>query len=507
MMLPLRWACMARTSCFMLRTTPRTLVSKVASKLSAVWSVIGPTWPSVAAVFTATSRRPNHATVLSTMARTSSSLRTSALMNSASEPKERSSLTSAFPASSRRPATTTFAPFLAKATAAARPMPVSPPVINTTGLLICDPLNFAALPAEYGSGTSGRGLETENSRKVPFVGSHVVSSGAREKDFVGWGACLGDMESAMELRHLRYFIAVAEEGSLTLAAERRLHTAQPSLSRQIRDLEYEVGVQLMSRSVHGIELTAAGRAFLDHARLALTQAEAAAEAARRAAQPVKPTFAIGFQIGQEVDWLPRATSILSDELPNIEIRVSSDHSTVLADNLERGKLDIAFLRRQPNSDLEYKLVAEEPLVVILPSDHPLAEREVIDPHDLVGETFIGVSTVPRVLRAVIHDYLKRSGIEITPHLEIDNFAMATSLIASTRGVALLPASIAKLLPWSVTSRPLKGEAPTIDLVVGYHKANTSPILIIFLSRIDDLIARISSKVRRMSGSGSAAAPR
>jgi LysR family transcriptional regulator, hca operon transcriptional activator len=75
----------------------------------------------------------------------------------------------------------------------------------------------------------------------------------------------------MEFRHLRYFIAVAEEGSLTLAAGKRLHTAQPSLSRQIRDLEYEVGVQLMSRTVHGIELTAAGRAFLDHARLALTQ--------------------------------------------------------------------------------------------------------------------------------------------------------------------------------------------------------------------------------------------
>jgi LysR family hca operon transcriptional activator len=122
------------------------------------------------------------------------------------------------------------------------------------------------------------------------------------------------MEGAMELRHLRYFIAVAEEGSLTLAAEKRLHTAQPSLSRQIRDLEYEVGVQLMSRSVHGIELTAAGRAFLDHARLALTQAEAAMEAARRAAQPAKPTFAMGFQTGQEVDWLPRATSVLRDEL-------------------------------------------------------------------------------------------------------------------------------------------------------------------------------------------------
>src|SRR6202035_761601 len=113
-------------------------------------------------------------------------------------------------------------------------------------------------------------------------------------------------KAAMELRHLRYFVAVAEAGSLAVAAEKKLHTAQPSLSRQIRDLEYEVGVPLMNRSVHGIELTAAGRAFLDHARLALTQAEAAAEAARRAAQPAKTTFAIGFLTGQEIDWLAEA---------------------------------------------------------------------------------------------------------------------------------------------------------------------------------------------------------
>src|SRR6266511_4122064 len=104
-----------------------------------------------------------------------------------------------------------------------------------------------------------------------------------------------------------------------------------------------------------------------------------AEAARRAAQPSKPIFAMGFQTGQEVDWLPRATNILRDELLNIEIRVSSDHSTMLADDLQRGRLDIAFLRREQKPDLEYQLVAKEPLVVILPSDHPLAEREAIDP--------------------------------------------------------------------------------------------------------------------------------
>jgi LysR family hca operon transcriptional activator len=200
-------------------------------------------------------------------------------------------------------------------------------------------------------------------------------------------------------------------------------------------------------------------------------------------------------------------SILRDELLNIEIRVSSDHSATLADDLQRGRLDIAFLRREQKPDLEYKIVAKEPLVVILPSDHPLAEHKAIDPHDLVAETFIGISEIPRVLRAVINSYLKRTGIELTPHLEIDNFAMAISLVASTRGVALLPASAENFLTGSVVVRPLKGETPTIDLVVGYHKANTSPILRTFLSRIEDLTARISSKHRRMSGPRPAAAPR
>src|SRR3981189_1299125 len=158
------------------------------------------------------------------------------------------------------------------------------------------------------------------------------------------------MESAMELRHLRYFIAVAEEGSLTVAAEKRLHTAQPSLSRQIRDLEYEVGVELMSRSVHGIELTAAGHAFLDHARLALTQAEAAKQAARRAAQPAKPTLALGSLTGKEIDWWLEAMRILHDELPNIEVTVSSQNSPDLADALMQGRLDAAFMRPEERAD-------------------------------------------------------------------------------------------------------------------------------------------------------------
>jgi LysR family hca operon transcriptional activator len=292
----------------------------------------------------------------------------------------------------------------------------------------------------------------------------------------------------MELRHLRYFVAVAEEGSLTVAAEKRLHTAQPSLSRQIRDLEDEVGAPLLTRSVHGVELTAAGRVFLDHARLALTQAEAAVETARRAAQPAKQVFAVGFTTGQEVDWLPRATGLLRDELANIEIRVSSDHSAALANEIVQGKLDVAFLRTEPIPGIEIRVIAKEPLVAILPSDHKLAHRKAVDPRDFIGETYIGISKVPRVLRSTIADYFALRKIEIAPSFEIDNYAMAVSLVASTRGVALLPASARHFLPWSVVSRPLKGEVPTIDVAVGYHKANTSPILKRFLSRVDDLAA-------------------
>jgi LysR family transcriptional regulator, hca operon transcriptional activator len=294
----------------------------------------------------------------------------------------------------------------------------------------------------------------------------------------------------MELRHLRYFVAVAEEGSLTVAAKRRLHTAQPSLSRQLRDLEYEVGVDLMTRSARGIELTEAGRAFLEHARLALTQAEAAVAAARRAAQPAKPSFALGFLTGQEVDWLADAMDILKDQLPTIDVTVSSDHSPRLADALSRGKLDVAFMRPEANRpDLDYKVVTTEPLIVALPSDHRLASRDAIEIHELKGEVFLAMSDTAPTLQVVIDNYLDRSGIELRPAHRLDNLAMAISLVASTRGVALLPAFAKHFLPWSVTSRPLAGDVPTIDLVAGYNRANTSTTLKLFLSRFDTLISR------------------
>jgi LysR family hca operon transcriptional activator len=298
----------------------------------------------------------------------------------------------------------------------------------------------------------------------------------------------------VELRHLRYFVAVAEAGSLTVAAEQTLHTSQPSLSRQIRDLEDEIGTRLLTRHARGVELTPAGRAFLEHARSVLSQLEAATQAARRVAHPTKPCFSIGFLTGHESAWMPEALRILRDELPNIDVMISSQYSPPLANALLKGTVDAAFLRREQSvPGLVFCSLVKEPLVVVLPSDHRLAARKAISPGDLVGETFVAVSHKAPVLRAIIDDYLKRSGVNIRPAHETEHVVMGVSLVASTGGVALLPAYAQNFLTRSVTSRPLKGDAPTVELVLGYKKSNESPILKLLLSRLDELVARVAKE--------------
>ncbi len=291
----------------------------------------------------------------------------------------------------------------------------------------------------------------------------------------------------MELRHLRYFIAVAEAGSVTVAAEKRLHTAQPSLSRQLRDVEREVGAPLFTRGARGVELTDAGRAFLVHARVAVGEAAEAVQAARRAARPTRATFSVGFLTGQEVDWLPHVTRILRAELPKIEFKVTSMFSPDVAEALQNGAIDLGFMRVERQPDVTFVVIAKEPIVVVLPSDHPLAQEREIDPKALEGETLVGFSDLAIVLRGVVEGYLRGKAIELTPSHRVENPATVLSLVASLRGVALMPAYIEALLPWSVVSRPLKGEPPTIDLAVGYRSDNPSPVLKTFLAGLDQLI--------------------
>jgi LysR family transcriptional regulator, hca operon transcriptional activator len=194
--------------------------------------------------------------------------------------------------------------------------------------------------------------------------------------------------------------------------------------------------------------------------------------------------------------MPEALRILRDELPNINVMISSQYSPPLADAISKGNVDAGFLRRERGvPELAFRLLVKEPIVVVLPSDHPLAARKAISPGDLVGETFVAVSRTAPVVRAVIDDYLKRSGINLKPAHETEHVVMGVSLIASTGGVALLPAYAQNFLTPSVTSRPLKGDAPTVDLVLGYKKSNRSPILKLLLSKVDELVARASGKAR------------
>ncbi len=181
--------------------------------------------------------------------------------------------------------------------------------------------------------------------------------------------------------------------------------------------------------------------------------------------------------------------------------ISTQNSPQLGAALLHGGVDVAFLRREDGSDdLEFRLLVEETFEVFLPSGHPLAARSSIALQELAGETFISVSGTALsisgkqpALRRGIDRYLKENGIEIRPSHEVDNLGGVMSLIASTGGVALLPLYAKTFLPDSITTRPLEGIGPKIDLSVGYRKANPSPILKLFLSRLDKLAASVVAR--------------
>ena len=282
----------------------------------------------------------------------------------------------------------------------------------------------------------------------------------------------------MELRHLRYFVAVAEEGSFTQAAEKRLHTAQPSLSRQIRDLETILHVRLIIREPRGLSLTPAGQVFLEHARLILSQADAAIEAARRAHKPTKTRFTVGFLTGHEMGWLPPVLQALGDLIETTELIIHSASSPQLLQALVQEEMDIAFVRPDEMiRDLQFKPLVEEELFVLLPADHRLARRQTIRAADIGEEPFISFSaSYAPALRQVIDDYLARSGVDVVPIHEAETLPMVITFVLSSRGVTLLPDYMRRLLPTSVIARPLAGEPPTIPLALGYNRRNKLPLL-------------------------------
>src|SRR5216683_1028433 len=154
----------------------------------------------------------------------------------------------------------------------------------------------------------------------------------------------------------------------------------------------------------------------------------------RSRRPAKPSFVMGFLTGTEMDWFTEAVRLLRDELPSIEVILVSQTSPELASALVRGKVDVAFLRPEPEMpDLVFKHLTSEPLLVILPSDHRLAALEAISPRDIEGETFVNVAHTAPTLRVVIDDYLRKSDLSIAAAHEAASLSMAVSLIASTRG--------------------------------------------------------------------------
>jgi LysR family hca operon transcriptional activator len=160
----------------------------------------------------------------------------------------------------------------------------------------------------------------------------------------------------------------------------------------------------------------------------------------------------------------------------------------------RGKLDIAFLRPETNAtDLSFKPLAKEPLIAVLPAGHRLTARKKIRPQDLAREIYVSSARTSPVLKAVIDDYARKSGITLKAEYEGENLPAAMSLVTSTGGVTLIPLYAQNMLTPSVVARALDGVPPTIDLVLGYRSENPSALLRRFLSRADELVENVEGQ--------------
>lgn len=280
----------------------------------------------------------------------------------------------------------------------------------------------------------------------------------------------------MELRHLRYFRAVAEDLHFGRAAE-RLHIAQPPLSQQIRQLERELDVRLFTRSTRKVELTAAGATYLKRVIALLDSVEDARQQARRIAQGLEGHLAIGCVGSATYSVLPRLVRALREELPQVEISVRGEMlAPAQLDALLGGEIDIAILRPPVDHvDIRCEALRRDRLMVALPADHPLARHDRLQLRDLHDEDFIahagqGRSVMGSVLTAVCAD----AGFAPRIRHEVTETSTLVTLVAAGLGVAVVPAPTVGLDIAGVIYRDLEPSALGVDLVAARMANEEAP---------------------------------
>ena len=281
----------------------------------------------------------------------------------------------------------------------------------------------------------------------------------------------------MELRHLRYFVAVAEEGHVTRAAE-RLGIQQPPLSQQIRALERELDAQLFHRKPRGVELTPAGRALLDEARAILARTEEAIAATRRAAHGESGRIVIGFTNSASFHpFVPRAIRAFREAYPLVALALEESGTVELVGALRGQTIDAAFVRSPvgENADLTVRPLLEEPMVAAVPSGHPLSiAAEPLPLAALASETFI---LYRRPVGPGLHDAIiaacDRAGFSPRIGQEAPRMMSTLSLVAAGLGVTMVPASMSRLEAEGVAYRRFDPATQlTAPLTLAYRRGET-----------------------------------
>ena len=291
----------------------------------------------------------------------------------------------------------------------------------------------------------------------------------------------------MELRHLRYFITVAEELNFSKAAL-KLFTAQPSLSQQIKDLEEDVGVRLLNRTKRKVELTEEGAVFLEQARLTMAQADKAIAMARQVSKAKQKMLRIGFVPVAEMKVFPYVLPNLRVQNPDLKIELLSLNNVEQMRAIKKGELDITFTRHNLHSDeIESKFVLREPLIFLLPKDHPLAKYERIPVTALNGIDFIiPAKEQSNTLHDVILDFAKTNHIEFNIVQRADNILFNINSIGMGLGCTILPGYIAPLTMNNTVIRSLDVELPYLDLYASYRKDRNS----VAVDKFIELLTRV-----------------